>query len=86
MTKVEFFNGTTKLGEDTTSPYTFAWSGAGSGSYPLTAKATDNAAQPPRDSPSTITVNAPPNGEHHVARQRGGLPMEADHHHHRHGD
>ena len=27
VTKVEFFNGTTKLGEDTTAPYSFTWSG-----------------------------------------------------------
>jgi gliding motility-associated-like protein len=42
VTKVEFFNGTTKLGEDLTSPYTFAWNGAPAGTYDLTAKATDN--------------------------------------------
>ena len=29
VTKVEFFNGTTKLGEDTTAPYTFDWGAVG---------------------------------------------------------
>jgi hypothetical protein len=29
VSKVEFFNGATKLGEDTTAPYSFAWSGVG---------------------------------------------------------
>ena len=42
VTKVEFFNGTTKLGEDTTSPYSFAWTNAPSGTHSLTAKVTDN--------------------------------------------
>src|SRR5262245_12847257 len=40
VTKVEFFNGQTKLGEDTTAPYAFAWTGVGAGSYSLTARAT----------------------------------------------
>lgn len=39
---VEFFNGTTKLGEDATAPYTFSWPDVALGTYTLTAKATDN--------------------------------------------
>lgn len=42
VTKVEFFNGTTKLGEDLTSPYAYTWQNVASGSYTLSAKATDN--------------------------------------------
>jgi hypothetical protein len=42
ISKVEFFQGTTKLGEATTAPYNFNWSGAAVGSYAITAKATDN--------------------------------------------
>lgn len=42
VSKVEFFNGATKLGEDLSTPYTFAWTSVGAGSYVLTAKATDN--------------------------------------------
>ena len=42
VTKVEFFNGATKLGEDTTAPYSFTWSGVAAGSYTVTARATDN--------------------------------------------
>lgn len=63
VAKVEFFNGTTKLGEDTTAPYTFSWSGVGAGSYTLSARATDNAGGTSTSAPSTITVsatNAPP--------------------------
>lgn len=39
---VEFFDGTTKLGEDTTEPYSYLWSEADLGSHELTTKATDN--------------------------------------------
>ncbi|HEY5686791.1 MAG TPA: glycosyl hydrolase, partial [Yeosuana sp.] len=39
---VEFFNGVTKLGEDTTQPFSYLWSGAGLGNHELTTKATDN--------------------------------------------
>lgn len=42
ISKVEFFKGTTKLGEDLTSPYSFAWLSVLTGNYSLTAKATDN--------------------------------------------
>jgi endoglucanase len=42
IAKVEFFNGSTKLGEDTSSPYSYTISGATAGSYALSAKAIDN--------------------------------------------
>ena len=42
IAKVEFFNGATKLGEDTTAPYTHDWASVASGSYTITAKATDS--------------------------------------------
>ena len=42
VTKVEFFEGSTKLGEDTAAPYSFDWMGVAEGNYTLTAKATDN--------------------------------------------
>jgi hypothetical protein len=44
VTKVEFYNGTSKLGEDATSPYTFAWNNVAAGTYSIVAKATDNEA------------------------------------------
>ncbi len=40
--KVEFFSGTTKLGEDTIAPHNFIWNNAPSGNYALTAKVTDS--------------------------------------------
>jgi hypothetical protein len=57
VTKVEFFNGATKLGEDTSSPYSYAWTGVAAGSYSLTAKATDNQGSVATSSAVSITVN-----------------------------
>ncbi|MBE0544383.1 MAG: fibronectin type III domain-containing protein, partial [Verrucomicrobia bacterium] len=39
ITKVQFYNGTTLLGEDTAAPYNFAWNSVNAGSYSLTARA-----------------------------------------------
>jgi Galactose oxidase-like, Early set domain/Bacterial Ig domain len=64
VTKVEFFNGAAKLGEDTTAPYTFTWSGVAAGSYTLTARATDDLGATTTSAASRITVtdntNTPP--------------------------
>ncbi len=59
VTKVEFFNGTTKLGEDTTAPYSYAWSGVATGIYTLTARATDNLGGVTTSASSSITVSSP---------------------------
>ncbi len=60
ISKVEFFRGTTLLGTDTTSPYSFTWTNVATGSYTLTAKATDNNAIATSSAPVTITVDTPP--------------------------
>ena len=63
VAKVEFFNGATKLGEDTTAPYSLTWSGVPAGTYTLSARATDNVGGVTTSAASTITVvapNAPP--------------------------
>ena len=60
IAKVEFFNGATKLGEDLTSPYTFGWtrSNAESGTFSITAVATDNSGVTATSAAVSITVNA----------------------------
>jgi hypothetical protein len=58
VAKVEFFNGSTKLGEDTTAPYDFTWSGVAAGTYTLTARATDDLGGVTTSPASTITVTA----------------------------
>ncbi len=62
ITKVEFFQGSTKLGEDSSSPYSFTWSGVPGGSYTLTAKATDNSGAATTSSPVYIGVQGPYGG------------------------
>ena len=42
VAKVEAYAGNILLGTDTTSPYSFSWTGAAVGNYSLTAKAYDN--------------------------------------------
>ncbi len=63
VSRVEFFRNGTKIGEDTTSPYSFSWNNAADGSYTLTAKATDDDNAMSESSPINITVGAtnPPN-------------------------
>lgn len=63
VSKVEFFQGTTKLGEDLTSPYSYSWTGVAAGSYSITAKATDNGAATTTSSAVAVTVSAAPTGQ-----------------------
>jgi hypothetical protein len=42
ISKVEFYNGTVKLVELTSAPYTYTWKDVAAGSYSITAIATDN--------------------------------------------
>ncbi len=42
--RVAFYDGNTLLGEDTTAPYTWAWTPRATGNRSLTARATDNSA------------------------------------------
>lgn len=57
--KVEFYNGTTKLGEDLTSPYQYTWSNVAIGTYSVTAKATDNAGAVTTSLVVTIVIRKP---------------------------
>jgi chitodextrinase len=58
VSKVDFYNGTTKLGTDTTSPYSFAWTNVAVGTYTITAKATDNSGAVTTSAAITVKVNA----------------------------
>jgi gliding motility-associated-like protein len=61
VSKVEFFNGTLKLGEDATSPFNFEWKDLAEGSHTLTAKAIDNAGGISTSPPVTIEVRSASN-------------------------
>ena len=60
VSKVEFFQGSTKIGEDTSSPYTITWNNVPAGIYSLYAVATDNQNSTTTSAPVNIQVNAAP--------------------------
>jgi hypothetical protein len=59
ITKVAFYNGSTLLGSDNTSPYSFTWNNVATGNYSLTAKATDNGLLVTTSSAVIVSVIAP---------------------------
>jgi hypothetical protein len=53
VTRVEFYNGATLIGSDSTSPYSLSWSTATPGTYTLSVRAIDN------DGSTTISASVP---------------------------
>jgi len=60
ITKVQFLNGGTLLGEDTTSPYSFNWSNVSAGSYTLLARVVYGTGQTVNSASMGISVTNPP--------------------------
>lgn len=56
VSKVEFFQGSTKLGEATASPYSYTWTNVPAGSYTITAKVTDGAGVTQTSAPVNVIV------------------------------
>ncbi len=59
VTGLDFYQGTTLLGTDTSSPYTFVWNNVPAGTYSLTAKATDDIGATTTSSAITVNVVEP---------------------------
>jgi glucose/arabinose dehydrogenase len=59
VAKVEFYDGSTKLGEDTSSPYALSWTPTATGAHSLTARATDNLGLLATSAAIGVTINAP---------------------------
>jgi len=57
VAKVEFYQGSIKLGEDIAAPYSYTWGSVPAGNYILTAKATDNTGATTMSSPVSTTVS-----------------------------
>jgi GxGYxYP putative glycoside hydrolase C-terminal domain/GxGYxY sequence motif in domain of unknown function N-terminal/Alpha-L-arabinofuranosidase B (ABFB) domain/PA14 domain/Bacterial Ig domain/Ricin-type beta-trefoil lectin domain-like/Glycosyl hydrolases family 2/Glycosyl hydrolases family 2, sugar binding domain/Secretion system C-terminal sorting domain/Glycosyl hydrolases family 2, TIM barrel domain len=57
ISKVEFYNGATKLGEDATAPYSYSWTNVAAGTYTLTTRATDNQGGVSVSAAVTVVVN-----------------------------
>jgi len=53
---VEFYNGSTLIATKTTAPYTFTWQNVATGTYTLTAKATDNMGLSTTATPDSVIV------------------------------
>lgn len=58
VTKVEFFDGATLLGTDTSSPYSVNWSNGSVGTHNLTAIATDDSLATKNSAAITVTITS----------------------------
>lgn len=56
VASVEFFQGTTSIGVDTTAPYSVSWTPSTPGSLSITARATDSEGASGTSSPAIVTV------------------------------
>jgi Bacterial Ig domain/Calcineurin-like phosphoesterase/Purple acid Phosphatase, N-terminal domain len=59
IARVEFYQGSTLLGSDTSAPYTFTWAGVTAGSYSITARAFDNQGASTTSAAASVSVTAP---------------------------
>ncbi|MFI7336393.1 cellulase family glycosylhydrolase [Streptomyces sp. NPDC050085] len=62
VSRVEFLNGSTVIGSDTTAPYTFAWTNVTGGSYTLSARAVDDSGATTTATPAKVTVTGQSSG------------------------
>lgn len=58
IAKVEFYSGTTKIGEDTTAPYSFTWSNVEEGTYTIHAIAIDDLYRSTKSGEAVINVTS----------------------------
>jgi aryl-phospho-beta-D-glucosidase BglC (GH1 family) len=56
VVRVDFLNGSTVIGSDTTAPYTFAWTNVAAGTYSVSARAVDNSGATTSTTPITISA------------------------------
>ena len=56
VSRVEFYAGTTLVGSDTTSPFSYSWTGVAAGTYVLKAIAYDDAGASATSSTASVTV------------------------------
>jgi RHS repeat-associated protein len=60
ISKVEFLNGATLIGTDTSAPFSYAWTNAAAGNYSLTARATDSKGAVTTSAAVALLVKAAP--------------------------
>jgi hypothetical protein len=71
VARVEFFDGTSKIGESLAAPFSMSWSGATAGSHTLKARAIDDKGAATVSATVGITVVEPSQGGATVVLQRG---------------
>lgn len=76
ITKVEFYNDSIKLGEDTESPFSFMWENVPEGSHYIIVQATDNTDQTVASSPVNITVDEEKYSNYYVEDFNDGIAQE----------
>ena len=59
VARVDFYNGSTLLGSDTSAPYAWSWTGVSAGTYSLSARAIDDDGAQTTSAAVSITVNDP---------------------------
>lgn len=62
ISKVEFFNGASKVGEKSAVPYTVTWANVAAGNYSVTAKATTSQNASASSAPASFSVSEAPSG------------------------
>ncbi len=60
VSKVEFYQGSTRIATVTTPPYAYTWANVAGGTYSLTAKATDDRGAVTSSTAVSVIVNKPP--------------------------
>jgi hypothetical protein len=78
LSKVEFYQGTTLLGEDTSSPYSWPLSDVTWGTYAYTAKAYDALGAVVTSNAVNVVVNQPPTVSLAASSVNGGYSAPAD--------
>lgn len=73
--KIEFFRGTAKIGESTTSPYNFTWQNAPVGTNNITARLTDDVNDTVQSRAVAVIVSAPQNITVTAAAGPGGVVL-----------
>ncbi len=74
ITKVDFYQGTTLVGSDTTAPYSLSWTPTVAGSYSLTAKATDSGGATTTSAAVSITVKTAVTAIYYIQGDHLGTP------------
>jgi len=76
ITKVEFFDGTTLLGDDDSAPYSFTWNDVQPGTYVLSVKATDNNSNIIKSDDISVNVVGGPNGYEFCCKEGGTCKID----------